>query len=347
MPSTTVPPRIRTANTYRDVLAGEPVGDFNFVYRAVKEWRVLPGDDGGAAWHVVASVDADLDGLYGDPTDIQGILRLRMSDGTFSTPAAIDGPVARLIVGYAPIPDFPTSTTVTLEAKRSFGNNAESLAIGRADLIVVSSPGAGEIGGPSYPAGYDVPSPTLTWIMFSPPVGATWTEFNFETDTLTLVGAPTVTASAVDLTAGQRITRPALPEPNDTFDVELDVTTPAATTTGHRFFTTKVGTSNAAPGVSLRFSDTFGSLILRYTDSTGANTVSAAVAGTLSTRQTLRVRKTPTDIEVLRDGVVIISEPRATPLASAPGGEFTINGFQNGTFDGDITVHGVTVLDGA
>lgn len=347
MPSTTVPPRIRTANTYRDVLAGEPVGDFNFVYRAVKEWRVLPGDDGGAAWHVAASVDADLDGLYGDPTDIQGILRLRMSDGTFSNVAVIDGPVARLIVGYAPIPDFPTSTTVTLEAKRSFGNNAESLAIGRADLIVVSSPSASQIGGPTYPAGYAAPEATLSWILFPPPTGAVWTEFNFETETLTLVGSPTVSTAGIVLTTGQRITRPALPEPNDTFDVSLDITTPAATTTGHRFFTTKVGTSNAAPGVSLRFSDTVGSLIVRYTDSSGNNTVSAAVPGTLSTRQTLRVRKTATDIEVLRDGVIIISEPRAAPLATAPGGEFTINGFQNGTFDGDITVHGVTVLDGA
>lgn len=337
MPTTVFPPRITTGNVYRDIRPGEPIGDFN--WRPIKEWRVTPGDDGGTAWHVAADVDVDVDGFNGETAAVQGVVRLRMSDGTTSTPAVVAGPVSRVQVGYAPIPDFPTSTTVILEIKQTLGNNTESLAVGRAELLVVSSPSVAEIGGPTYPPGVTAPSPNLLWsAAIFPPSGATWTDFNTQVETLTLVGGPPSSPAGIVLTAGQHVTGAPLPQPDDTFDITLDLTTPTPTVSGNRFFTTRTGTTLADVGVHLRWIDAAGGVQLRFSDGTN-DVVSPSVASSVG-RHRYRIVKTASTVDLYIDGTQVLSETRPVAVIPFAGGDFRIG------VASDLTVHGVTIVDG-
>ncbi len=345
MPTTTQPGSVLTLTELQRFEPGRLIGSFKYETLAV--WRGTPNTPVGN-WYTAVDLDCDVES-FTDGTAAQGLARLRLSTGATSNVALVGAPNRRLVLGWMPVPD--AEFTVLLEAKRVLSSDSTSFAFHRADPALVWAPSAGLIGGPNYPTGVTPPTPVLFWSLGpGAPVGAVWTERNFETATLNLVGGPAVDANnGISLVAGTGIDGTPMTEPGDTFDVSLDITTPAVTVAGHRFFTTKTGTSNAAAGVSLRFGDTTGGVIVRYTDGTGANSVAPTVAVPVNTRMTLRVVKSATDITVYRDGAAIIVHPRDTPVAGSAGGAFTINGFPGNhtTFGGDLTVHSVTIVDGA
>ncbi len=345
MPTTTQPPSVVGLTELQTFEPGRLVGSFRYETLAV--WRGTPNLPLGA-WHVSVDCDMDVEPFSGTGIAGQGIARLRLSTGATSTPAVVNTATRRLVIGWMPVPD--AQFTVRLEAKRSNGGEPESFAFYRADPALVWAPNAGSIGGPNYPPGITPPSPVLFWGL-GPfvPVGVIWTEVNLETETLSLVGAPVVDpVNGISLTAGTQIIGAPLPEPNDTFDVTLDVTTPAVTVAGHRIFATKTGTSNAAPGVSLRYNDTTGGLILRYVDAAANNVVSTLIPNAAGQRALLRIVKTAATVDLYRNGVLVGSITRTVPLASAVGGAFSINGFTGNpaAFTGDLTVHSISIADG-
>ena len=305
-------------------------------WRTVKAWRIDPAAvNGSRTWWAAVTVDVDVD-VVGVNAFV--MLRARSTDGSVSNVATVSTSTERLQLGFFEIPT--SAQTIVLEAIRPSGPTGVA-RFNRAELLPTASVPDSQKGGPFAPGGY---VHTMKWSFTAPPAGGFWPDSHTGTEPLTITGGPTITADTVELRTGDQITGPAIPTPDDTFEVRVDVTTPAVPQAGDRILFTKADNTNGTEGIDLRWNNTTGDVVFRAVDTPGTFLFAPVAPLTLGARITLTVRQTPTEWVVEQDGVAVTTLARPNPTSGNNGATFIVNGVPGGANTGNLDIHGVDIL---